>query len=119
MGYVVIAGFFNLNPETDMTTPAKTDQAVWRYGIISRLLHRNEEDATLENELTRLTARPFHRKPFENGCTATDTAAFRHWKIRREKTLAVITPFRKSSKTDFSSYAESIRDGLWPVFSVN
>ena len=57
-----MAGFFNLNPETAMTTPAKTDQAIWRYGIISHLLHRNEEDSTLENELIRLASRYF-RKP--------------------------------------------------------
>lgn len=45
-----------------MTTPVKTDLAVWRYGIISRLLHRNEAEESLENELNRLAAQPF-RKP--------------------------------------------------------
>jgi transposase InsO family protein len=46
-------------PEVDMTTPEETDLATWRYGIISRLLHRNEEDDPLENELIRLASHPF------------------------------------------------------------
>jgi putative transposase len=62
MRYVVVVGISNLNPETHMTTPAKTDLAVWRYGIVSRLLHRNEAEETLENELTLLAAQTF-RKP--------------------------------------------------------
>jgi putative transposase len=49
-------------------TTEKTDQAVWRYGIISRLLHPHEEDSTQENELIRLASRPF-RKP--DGGTVT------------------------------------------------
>ncbi len=43
-----------------MTTPDETEVAVWKYGIISRLLHRNEED-TLNNELVRLAGQPFRR----------------------------------------------------------
>lgn len=45
-----------------MTTPDKTDVAVWRYGIISRLLHRNDEDGTLEDSLIQLASRTY-RKP--------------------------------------------------------
>lgn len=44
-----------------MTTVDKTELAVWRYGIISRLLHRNEEEGTLEQELQQLAAKPFRR----------------------------------------------------------
>ena len=44
-----------------MTTPEKTDLAVWRYGIVSRLLHRNAAEETLENELIRLGAQAFRR----------------------------------------------------------
>lgn len=44
-----------------MTTEDTTELAVWRYGIISRLLHRNEEDGTLEQELRALAAQPFRR----------------------------------------------------------
>jgi putative transposase len=45
-----------------MTKHDKTEVAVWRYGIISRLLHRNEEDGTLENCLMQLAAQSY-RKP--------------------------------------------------------
>ena len=44
-----------------MTTPDKTETAVWRYGIISPLLHRNEEEETLNNELLKLAAHSFRR----------------------------------------------------------
>lgn len=44
-----------------MTTPDETKTAVWRYGIISSLLHRDEED-TLNNELLKLADHSF-RKP--------------------------------------------------------
>jgi transposase InsO family protein len=44
-----------------MTTPDETEIAVWKYGIISRLLHRNEEEDTLGNELIRLADQSFRR----------------------------------------------------------
>ncbi|OEU49524.1 MAG: hypothetical protein BA861_09540 [Desulfobacterales bacterium S3730MH5] len=44
-----------------MTTPDKTEIAVWRYGIISRLLHRNEEEESLNDELLKLAAHSFRR----------------------------------------------------------
>lgn len=44
-----------------MTTVDKTETAVWRYGIISPLLHRNEEEETLSNELLKLAAHSFRR----------------------------------------------------------
>jgi len=44
-----------------MTTPDETETAVWRYGIISPLLHRNEEEETLNNELLKLAAHSFRR----------------------------------------------------------
>lgn len=110
-------------------TTEKTDQAVWRYGIISRLLHPNEEDATLQNELTRLASRSF-RKP--DGRTVTfSPETLRKWLYRYRhgglpaledsprKNLGSHNSVPKNSKTAFSSYAESIHDGLWPVFSVN
>ena len=44
-----------------MTTPDETEIAVWKYGIISRLLHRNEQEDTLCNELIRLADQSFRR----------------------------------------------------------
>lgn len=49
------------NTEVSVTTLDKTEIAVWRYGIISRLLHRNEEEETLDYELQHLAAQPFRR----------------------------------------------------------
>jgi transposase InsO family protein len=63
-----------------MTTSEKTDQAVWRYGIISRLLHRNEEDSTLQDELTRLASHPF-RKP-DGGVVSFSPETLRKWLYR-------------------------------------
>ena len=44
-----------------MTTPDETETAVWRYGIISPLLHRNEEEETLGHELLKLAEHSFRR----------------------------------------------------------
>ena len=44
-----------------MPTPDLAELAVWRYGIISILLHRNEEE-TLEEALIGLADRQY-RKP--------------------------------------------------------
>jgi transposase InsO family protein len=63
-----------------MTTSEKTDQSVWRYGIISRLLHRNEEDSTLQNELTQLASHPF-RKP-DGGVVSFSPETLRKWLYR-------------------------------------
>ena len=45
-----------------MPTPDSADLAIWRYGIISILLHRNEEEETLEEALIRLSSLQY-RKP--------------------------------------------------------
>lgn len=39
-----------------MPTPDHVELAVWRYGIISRLLHRNGDEETLEEALIRLSS---------------------------------------------------------------
>jgi len=114
MGYVVIAGFFNLNPETAMTPPAKTDQAVWRYGIISRLLHRNEEDATLENELTRLAARPF-RKPDGRAVTFSPET-LRKWLYRyRHGGLPALEDSPRKNLGNHNSVPKKLEDRLFEL----
>ena len=63
-----------------MTTPDKTEIAVWRYGIISRLLHRNEEEGPLNDELLKLAAHSFRRP---NGRTVSFSAeTMRKWLYR-------------------------------------
>ena len=44
-----------------MTLVKQTDLAVWRYGIISHLLHRSDAEESLEDELLRLAAKTFVR----------------------------------------------------------
>lgn len=62
-----------------MTTPDETEIAVWRYGIISPLLHRNEEE-TLDYELQKLALHSF-RKP--NGRTHSfSPETLRKWLYR-------------------------------------
>ena len=63
-----------------MTIPVKTDLAVWRYGIISRLLHRNEAEETLENELKQLAAQVF-RKP-DGALVSFSPETVRKWLYR-------------------------------------
>ncbi len=63
-----------------MTKHDKTAVAGWRYGIISRLLHRNEEDGTLEDCLMRLAAQPY-RKP-EGGSVSYSPETLRKWWYR-------------------------------------
>lgn len=61
-GYVVVVWDWIYNLEAHMTTSEKIDLAVWRYGIVSRLLHGNEKIATLDDELVQLASQTF-RKP--------------------------------------------------------
>ena len=63
-----------------MTTMDKTELAVWRYGIISRLLHRNEEEGTLDQELQQLAARPFRRPDGSSASFSSET--LRKWLYR-------------------------------------
>lgn len=44
-----------------MVTPDLVELAVWRYGIISTLLHRNEEEETLEEALNRLSSQQYRK----------------------------------------------------------
>ena len=63
-----------------MTTPDKTELAVWRYGIISRLLHRNEGEGTLEEELRELAYQPFRRP--DGGSATFSPETLRKWLYR-------------------------------------
>jgi transposase len=63
-----------------MTTSEKIDLAVWRYGIISRLLHRNGENATLEDEFIQLASQTF-RKP-DGALVSFSRETIRKWLYR-------------------------------------
>jgi len=63
-----------------MTTPNETETAIWRYGIISCLLHRNEEEGPLNDEPLKQATHSF-RKP--DGRTVTfSPETLRKWLYR-------------------------------------
>ena len=63
-----------------MTTSDIPEIAVWRYGIISKLLHRNEEDGTLEDCLLQLASQTY-RKP-DGSKVSYSTETFKKWYYR-------------------------------------
>jgi transposase InsO family protein len=69
-----------LTQEVNMTTEDKTELAVWRYGIISPLLHRNEEDGTLDQELQALATQPFRR--LDGSSVSYSPETIRKWLYR-------------------------------------
>jgi hypothetical protein len=106
-------GFSTFNPETSMTTE-KTDQAVWRYGIISRLLHPNEEDATLANELTRLASRSF-RKPDGRAVTFSPET-LRKWLYRyRHGGLPALEDSPRKNLGSHNSVRKKLEDRLFEL----
>lgn len=63
-----------------MTSPDETDIAVWRFSIISSLLHRTEDDGTLDSCLQKLASRSF-RKP-DNRAVCFSPETLRKWLYR-------------------------------------
>lgn len=94
-----------------MTTPDKTELAVWRYGIISRLLHRNEAEATLEQELRQLAAQPFRRP--DGGSATFSPETLRKWLYRyRHGGLPALGDAPKSNNSSHYSVPEQLADRL-------
>lgn len=109
--YVSIRGILTLTLEVNMTTSDTTDLAVWRYGIISRLLHRNEEDGTLEQDLLQLAARPF-RKP-DGRSVSFSHETLRKWLYRyRLGGLPALGDLPKQNRGTHSSVPEQLADRL-------
>ncbi len=94
-----------------MTTHDKTDLAVWRYGIISRLLHRNEEDGTLEQDLLQLAARPFRRPDGRSVSFSHET--IRKWLYRyRHGGLPALGDMPKQNRGTHVSVPEQLAERL-------
>ena len=66
--------------EVIMTSTDKTELAVFRYGIISPLLHRDEEDGSLENELIKLASKAFLKPDGRRATFSPET--IRKWLYR-------------------------------------
>lgn len=94
-----------------MTTPDTTELAVWRYGIISRLLHRNEEDGTLGDELRQLAAHPF-RKP-DGRSVRFSPETLRKWLYRyRNGGLPGLGDLPKNNQGTHASIPEQLAERL-------
>lgn len=97
--------------EENMTTADKTELAVWRYGIISRLLHRNEEDGTLDQDLKQLAAQPF-RKP-DGRSVSFSPETIRKWLYRyRHGGLPGLGDMPKQNRGTHASVPEQLAERL-------
>ena len=93
-----------------MTTMEETEVAVWKYGIISRLLHRNEED-TLNDELIRLAGQPFPRPDGTRVTYSPET--LRKWLYRyRHGGLPALGDVPRKNRGTHSSVPKTIADRL-------
>jgi len=94
-----------------MTTSETTELAVWRYGIISRLLHRNEEDGTLEDDLRVLAAQPFRRLDGSSARFSPET--LRKWLYRyRHGGLPGLGDMPKKNRGSHASVPQELVDRL-------
>lgn len=94
-----------------MTTMDKTELAVWRYGIISRLLHRNDEEGTLEQDLQQLAAKPF-RKP-DGSSTSFSSETLRKWLYRyRHGGLPALDDSPRSNRGSHTAVPEQLAKRL-------
>ena len=97
-----------------MEAPDKKDVAVWRYGIISSLLHRNEEDGTLENALMQLASHTFRKL---DGSFATfSPETLRKWLYHyRNGGLPALENAERKNKGTHASVPERIEKRLFEL----
>jgi transposase InsO family protein len=94
-----------------MTTADQTELAVWRYGIISRLLHRSDDDGPLENALQQLAAQPFRKLDGSRASFSPET--LRKWLYRyRHGGLPALGDMPKSNRGTHGSVPESLAKRL-------
>ena len=97
-----------------MTASEKTDLAVWRYGIISSLLHRNEEDGTLEDDLLRLAAQSFRRQ--DGRVVSYSPETLRKWLYRyRNGGLPALADARRKNLGSHESVPQKIEERLFEL----
>lgn len=85
--------------------------AVWRYGIISSLLHRNDEEGTLENDLIQLASLSFRKL---DGSFATySPETLRKWLYRyRNGGLPALNATDRKNKGTHASVPKRIKTRL-------
>jgi len=97
-----------------MTTSEKADLAVWRYGIISALLHRNEEDGILEDDLLRLAARSF--RTLDGGVVSYSPETLRKWLYRyRNGGLPALADAKRKNIGSHESVPQEIENRLFEL----
>lgn len=97
-----------------MPTPDLAELAVWRYGIISILLHRNEEEETLEEVLIRLASRQY-RKP-DGRFVSYSPETLKKWFYRyRNGGLPALNDAPRKDTGSHASVPQSIADRLFEL----
>lgn len=94
-----------------MKSVDETDIGVWRYGIISTLLHRNEEDGTLESDLQHLAGRHYRRPDGRSASFSSET--LRKWLYRyRHGGLPALGDMPKKNRGTHASVPEPLAGRL-------
>jgi len=100
--------------EAIMQTSEQNEMAVFRYGIISPLLHRNEDDGPLENELIRLSSKTYVKPCGRRAAFSPET--LRKWLYRyRHGGLPALADALKSSTGTHPAVPKSLEGRLFEL----
>jgi len=100
-----------LTLEVHMTIPTQDDLAIWRYGIISRLLHRIDAEDSLEHELIRLAATTFSTSDGKAKRYSAET--LRKWLYRfRHGGLPALTDNRRKDLGSHNAVSKDLEKRL-------
>lgn len=97
-----------------MPTLDPAELAVWRYGVISILLHRNEEDGTLEDALILLASQQYRK--LDGKFVSYSPETLRKWFYRyRNGGLAALNDCPRKDTGTHGSIPKSIADRLFEL----
>jgi transposase InsO family protein len=97
-----------------MPTLDPAELAVWRYGVISTLLHRNEEDGTLEDALILIASRQY--KKLDGKFVSYSPETLRKWFYRyRNGGLTALNDSPRKDTGTHGSVPKSIADRLFEL----
>lgn len=97
-----------------MTTPDMAELAVWRYGIISILLHRDHEEETLEEALIRLADRQYRK--LDGRLVSYSPETLKKWFYRyRNGGLPALNDMPRKDTGTHGSVPKSISDRLFEL----
>ncbi|MFH0919237.1 MAG: DDE-type integrase/transposase/recombinase [Fibrobacterota bacterium] len=87
------------------------DMALWRYGIISPLLHRHEDSPPLYRELSTLAERVYYTPDGKEKKFSADTLRLWLWRYKRRNIAGLQNKVRKDSGS--SKVPGSLREALF------